>query len=194
MRKWIGMAAFVLLCVIPAKAQENQVPSWEVGGGYTFRSYDDPNATTRLNMNGWDVAADYMVFRKWLSVAAQGDGTYASRGLDGKTSIYTVMAGPQLYPFGHRRLTFYGHFLFGEGFTKLVVPAQGGFPTTTFTSNHYSWEGGVGVDYAWRPHWTIRAFQFDYEDTKFFNAGLAQGNYKISVGVLYRFGKLKKGR
>jgi hypothetical protein len=196
MKKWIGLAALLLVSVIPAKAQEGQVPSWELGGGYTFRSYVNPFpfGDARLQMNGWNVSADYMVFRKWLSVAGQADGTYQDQGLNGKTSVYSAMIGPQLYPLGHRRLTLYGHVLFGEGYTRFVVPAQGGFGTETNSSNHFAWQGGVGIDYAWRPHWTIRALQFDYEDTKFFNSSVSQGNYKISVGILYRFGKLKKGR
>jgi hypothetical protein len=200
MRKWIGMAALVVLSVIPTSAQssqDNKVPSWEFGGGYTFRNYSNPFTVgpSNLHTNGWDVMADYMVFRKWLSIGAQADGTYVNEGLNGKTSVYSIMAGPQFYPFGHRRkLTFYGQFLFGEGYTRFVIPQQGGFPTTTATSNAFAWQAGVGLDRSWKERWSIRIIQFDYENTKFFGGNPAQGNYKISAGILYRFGKLKKGR
>ncbi|HUO34593.1 MAG TPA: outer membrane beta-barrel protein [Candidatus Acidoferrum sp.] len=190
--KWLGLVILVAMCAIPALAQD-EVPSIEVGGGYTFRSYNNPNGP-RLSMNGWDGMADYMLFWKWLSVAGQVDGTYKDDGVNGNTSIYSAMAGPQFYPFGHRRITLFGQALFGEGYTRYILPSQGGYPKTTFTSNAFAWQVGGGVDYAWKQHWSIRVIQFDYEDTRFFHASPSQGNYKISVGIMYRFGKLKRGR
>ncbi|HTV60768.1 MAG TPA: outer membrane beta-barrel protein [Verrucomicrobiae bacterium] len=192
MTKWLGLLALILLGVAPTQAQDNKVPTWEVGGGYTFRDYNNPNTSDRFVMNGWAIMADRMVFRKWLSVAAQADGGYTSEG--NNTRVYTVMAGPQVYPFGHRKITLYGQFLFGEGYTRYVVPASGGYPSTPFSSHAYAWQGGGGFDYAWKPHWTIRMVQFDYENTRFFNANPSQGNFKVSVGIMYRFGKLRRGR
>ena len=193
MRKWLGLMVLVALAAIPALAQD-EVHSVEVGGGYTLRSYNNPQGPDRLYMNGWDGMADYMLFWKWLSVAGQADGTYNNDGANGKTSVYSAMAGPQLYPFGHRKLTVYGQALFGGGYTRFTLPSAGGYPKTTFSSHAFAWQVGAGVDYAWKPNWSIRVIQFDYEDTRFFQANPSQGNYKFSVGIMYRFGKLKRAR
>ena len=202
MRKWLGLAAssaliaLIAVVAVPARAQDNdnKVPSWEVGGGYIYRSYNyNPSGTSRLNMNGWDIMADRMVFRKWLSVAAQVDGAYTSGGYN--TSVYSAMIGPQVYLFGHRRkLTPYFQALFGEGYTRFVIPQSGGYGALAESSHAFAWQGGAGIDYSWKPHWSIRVIQFDYENTRFFTSNPTQGNYKISVGIMYRFGKLKKGR
>lgn len=199
MRKWSVLLTVLILAGFGARsaqAQDNtKVPSWEVGGGYTYRNYAFGNidqGPTRVSMNGWGVMMDYMIFKKWLSVAAQADGTYSNTIYS--TQVYSAMAGPQFYPFGHRRLTVYAHVLFGEGFAHFVVPASGGFPSLGESSHAYAWQGGGGVDYAWKPHWTIRLIQADYEDTRFFGATPSQSNLKITVGVMYRFGKLKRGR
>jgi len=204
MRKWLGLAAssaliaLIAVVAVPARAQDNdnKVPSWEVGGGYTFRSYDYAPVgagSPPLTTNGWDVMADRMVFRKWLSVAAQVDGTYTSEGYN--TSVYSAMIGPQVYLFGHRRkLTPYFQALFGEGYTRYLIPKSGGYPALAVSTHDYTWQGGGGIDYSWKPHWNIRVIQFDYENTRFFTSNPTQGNYKISVGIMYRFGKLKKGR
>lgn len=194
MKKWLGLVVLIVLGAIPAKAQETEVPSWEAGGGYTFRDYNNPEGANRLYTSGWDGMADYMLFWKWLSVAAQADGTYKGQGINGNTSVYSAMIGPQLYPLGHRKVTLYGQVLFGEGYTRYSLPSAGGYPRTTFSSHAFAWQAGAGLDYAWKPHWSIRMIQFDYENTRFFNANPSQDNLKISVGITYRFGKLKRGR
>jgi hypothetical protein len=172
-----------------AKAKpEPEAPTLEIGGGYTFLDYYAVSGGSGIKMNGWNATADYTILKRWLSVAIDANGAYKNTGLNGKYSLYTLMAGPRFYPFGHRKFTPYGHFLFGDGYLRFTIPAQGGFPSTTQTSNAYAWAAGGGADVRWKQNWSIRIFQFDYVSTRFFNASPSQGNYKISVGVLYRFG------
>lgn len=187
MKKLLALFAFLLVCSAPAMAQTT--PKWELGGGYAFRGFTDPQSNTRLSMNGWSGTADYTVIKRWLSAAIDIDGTYNNYGLYGNTSVYTAMIGPQVYPLGHRKLTPYGHVLFGEGYTRDTIPASGGFNEKTFSSNAFAMEAGAGFDYTLKKRWAIRLFQFDYENTRFYPAiGISQGNYKMSAGVVYRFG------
>lgn len=187
MRKLLGFIAFLLICSAPAMAQS--APKWELGGGYTFRDFMNPQTNTRLKMNGWSGTADYTVLKRWLSAAVDLDGTYNNYGVYGNTSVYSAFIGPQIYPLGHRKLTLFAHVLFGEGYTRNTIPASGGFNQRTFSSNAFAWEGGAGLDYTLKKRWAIRLIQFDYEDTKFYPAaGVPQGNYKLGFGVVYRFG------
>ncbi len=45
-----------------------------------------------------------------------------------------------------------------------------------------------------KKRWSIRLIEFDYEHTNFYQinagnyGGTAQGNYRVSVGMIYRFG------
>lgn len=187
MRKLLGVIAFFLICSVPAMAQTP--PKWELGGGYTFRAFMDPQSDSRLDMNGWHGTADYTLIKRWLSAAADLDGTYYNYGVYGNSSVYSAMIGPQIYPLGHRKLTLFAHVLFGEGYTRDTIPASGGFNEKTFSSNAFAMEGGAGLDYTWKKRWAIRLIQFDYENTRFYPAiGVPQGNYKIGFGVVYRFG------
>ncbi|MGH9724760.1 MAG: outer membrane beta-barrel protein, partial [Candidatus Acidiferrales bacterium] len=178
MRNLLGGIVFLLICSAPAMAQT--APKWELGGGYTFRSFMDPQSNSRLPMNGWSGTADYTVIKRWLSAAIDIDGAYNNYGLYGNTSVYTAMIGPQIYPLGHHKLTLFAHALFGEGYTRDTLPASGGFNQITFSSNAFAMEGGAGLDYTLKKRWAIRLIQFDYEDTRFYPAiGIPQGNYKI---------------
>ncbi|MGH9714549.1 MAG: hypothetical protein ACRD5M_14740 [Candidatus Acidiferrales bacterium] len=178
----------------PEKEKPVQItPKYEVEGGYTYRSFYPPSAK-RFGMNGWNVTLDYNR-KNWFSVVLDGTDTSKSQGLNGKTSIYTAMAGPRVYLLGHRhRLIPFGQILFGAGYERVVIPAQGGFPVGHFHSLAYVWAGGGGIDVRVTRHWAVRAFEFDYEKTHFsdfFNQVLSpsESNRRISVGIVYRWGE-----
>ena len=54
--------------------------------------------------------------------------------------------------------------------------------------------GGGGIDVKFKPRWTIRLIEFDYEHTNFgmisaqTYGGTGQGNYRGAVGIIYHFG------
>jgi hypothetical protein len=54
--------------------------------------------------------------------------------------------------------------------------------------------GGGGFDVKFKKRWSIRLIELDYEHTNFYQinsgnyGGTAQGNYRASVGMIYRFG------
>jgi opacity protein-like surface antigen len=190
MKRLIGLFALLVLSALPAAAQ--QTPTFDLEGAYLFRSFYPPNAP-RFGMNGWNAALDYNI-KNWIGVAGDLSGTYRNQGTNGKTQIYTFMAGPRIYPFGHRhKLIPYGQFLFGGGYDSLTFPLNSGFPQTTFSSTAFAWAAGGGVLWRVKPKWAIRLVEFDYEQTRFSNypnqTTGTQGNYRISVGVVYHIGE-----
>jgi hypothetical protein len=81
--------------------------------------------------------------------------------------------------------------LYGAGYYRENTSPYGGFGSATKTDLSRAWEGGGGLDLNLRKHWGIRLVQFDYGSTHFFSGSGApsQSSYRVSVGVVYRFGE-----
>jgi hypothetical protein len=179
--------------------ESRKVPVYDVSGAFLYRSYYPSfPATARFDMVGWDGSADYSLFRRWLSIAGEVNGTYGDQTVNispvekAKTGLYTFAAGPRVYPFGHaHKLTVYAHGLFGGGYVHVSIPPIGGFNAETRTDTSRVLIGGAGLTWRFRPHWDIRVIQLDYEATRFFvTSGVAgQANYRVSVGISYRLGE-----
>ena len=204
MKKLFGLLALLVFAGLPAKAQLT-TPRLEVGGGYTFRSFapaptGEPGASQsvpRVNMNGWDVNATFNI-NNWLGITGDVDGTrnsVADSQVTGNdiTWIYTVMAGPRLYPLGHHKLTPFAQVLLGHAYFKVTVPSGVPQPSTfTLTDGSFAWSAGGGVDWTVSKHFAVRLGEFDYERTAFSqiaSAGLSDVNndFKFKAGVIFRF-------
>lgn len=184
MKRICALFVFLVSFTVPARAQK--FARYEVSAGYSLRIYTPPNYN-HVFMNGWYVSGDYNLLSR-LGVTAGLNGAYKDQGLNGNLSIYSVLIGPQVYPFGHRhKLTPFAHVLFGEGFYRNHYPAYGGFPSTVTTDAKSTWEAGGGLDLARTGHWEIRMIQADFGQTRFLG-NKSQANYRVSVGVVYRFG------
>jgi opacity protein-like surface antigen len=210
MKKLLGLLALLALASLPATAQLS-ISKIEVGGGYTFRSFAPPPSFAqdgvtvvnfpRVNMNGFDFNAVYNV-NSWIGVAADVDGTRnttpdsAVAGND-TTWIYTVMAGPRVYPLGHHKLTVFAQVLFGHAYFTVTVPMASGCGGNTgfsckFTDGSFGFSAGGGVDWSLNHHLAVRLGEFDYERTAFPQIATAtlsdtNNNYKYKAGVLIRF-------
>jgi hypothetical protein len=144
----------------------------------------------RIGLNGAYGSLEYNILSR-VGAAVEVSGGVRNQGLNGDLSIYSVLAGPQIYPFKHRRkLTPFVHALLGEAFYRDDFPAYGGFPHAVSTTSAFSWEVGGGFDFVHSTHWEIRLIQLDYAPTKFFGSG-TQTNYRASIGIIYRFGEKK---
>jgi opacity protein-like surface antigen len=211
MRKLPGLLVAILVLILPAMAQEKstqQAPAqestekekpqqptfkYELEGGYTYRSYYPPSAA-RFGMNGWNATLDYN-WKHWMGFVADATGTYKDQGAFGKSSIYTLMVGPRVHPFGHRhRLTPFGQFLIGAGYDRQQIPNNGGFNPKTNTSTAYVWAAGGGIDVRVTKRWAVRAFEYDYEKTHFSDflkivANPSESNRRITVGIIFRWGE-----
>jgi opacity protein-like surface antigen len=208
MRKLAGLLTLLLFCIAPAIAQDapqdtaqsttqnkGQVkrpkpapytPKVEISAAFTHRSFYAPSGLT-FGMNGWDGSVDYNL-RSWLGVDVEVLGTYYDQGINGKTSIYDALVGPQIYPFKHHKFTPFGHVLIGAGHYNLAFPPLSPFPASSVSHTASAWDVGGGVDvYVWK-NLGVRALQLDYDKASFFSGNLSRAGYRVTVGIVYRFG------
>ena len=86
--------------------------------------------------------------------------------------------------------------LYGAGGEILNIPAEGGFPQTTFTSVAKGWAVGGGLEVRYKQHWVIQLIEFDYERTYFEDFSKTvlsptERNRRLSAAIVYRWGKAK---
>lgn len=216
MKRFLALCGLLCLAAIPAFAQNPQNPSpsssssssseqtqqaeapqevppppvapqYEVSAGYNLRIFTLPNYS-RLSLNGGYGSFEYKILNR-ISADLEVSGGFKGQGVNGDLSIFSVMVGPQIYPFRHRRkFTPFMHVLFGEGFYRDSYPAYAGFPAFVRTDTGFTWAGGGGLDLTHSPRWTIRVFDIDYAQTKFLG-NLSQANYRLSIGIVYKFGQ-----
>lgn len=185
----------------PVKAKRvYPTTKYELSGGYAFRTYYSEIEPTTLHLNGWYSSLDWNRFT-WLGIAGEAAGTGINQsgvnningGLYGKTTVYTFLVGPQVYPFRHHhKLTPFGHFLYGAGYYRNVVAPYGGFHGQVNSSLVRSWEAGGGLDLSFKEHWAVRVFEMDTTSANFFantNAYTNRGLTRVSAGIIYHFGQ-----
>jgi opacity protein-like surface antigen len=211
MRKLAGLLTLLLVCLVPAMAQDTApakapgtsqapkkvkpslyLPKYEVYGGFTYRSFYAPGVgivpADTLGMIGGGGSFVYNL-DSWIGLEAEIDGTYKDQGTNGRTVIYTGVFGPQFYPLKHRRLTPFFHALYGVGHYDLSFPKLSPFPSSSITRTASAWDLGGGVDFYVTKHLGVRAIQWDYDKQNYFSGQASRGGYRISTGVIYRFGE-----
>ncbi|HTW24751.1 MAG TPA: hypothetical protein VMD78_14195 [Candidatus Baltobacteraceae bacterium] len=164
-------------------------PKYEISVGYDHRSFY-LTGQPKIGMNGWVASFDYD-WKSWLGFEGEGQGVYKTITNVGAAtqypSLYTIMGGPQIFPFRHHKVSPFGHFLYGEGYFRLPSAAYGTFGPGFQSSFSHSLEGGGGLDVKFKDNWAIRGM-FDYGTTRFFGA-TGQGGYRISIGLVYYLGR-----
>lgn len=159
----------------------------EISGGFTLNRYYEITGTT-TSMPGWYGDVEHNIIQRWLGAEIQGVGGYTNQGALGNLSVYTLMAGPAFYPFGHRRITPFAHVLIGEGYYRNAIAPSTGFPAQTITHTSLAWAGGGGLDYRVTRKLSIRLAQFDYTELKFMPGTVHENDMRISGGIVYHFG------
>jgi len=190
----------------PVKAKRSHpVSKYELSGGYALRTFygyqylsNGALGSGTLHMNGAYGSLDYNRFR-WLGFVGEAVASFKNQsslsdngGLNGNTSIYTFLFGPQVYPFGHRKLTPFGHFFYGMGWYRNSTNAFSGFPGNASDKFVRAWEAGGGLDLTIKGKWAVRLIQFDTTSANFFantNNFTNRGLTRISFGVVYHFGQ-----
>lgn len=198
MRKLAVLVGLLAMWMAPVRAQDApekpepeakkvSIPRFELSAGYAYRAYGAYGSRS-LAMNGGYGSVDYN-WRRWLGAEAEFVGVYKNQGVLGKTDIYTFLVGPRVYPLGHRKLTPFGHALFGLGRYSKAKPTYGGFPAASYHDTALAWEAGGGLDLYLRKHWGVRLIEADMGQTGFAadNPTRSQGERRISVGIVYRF-------
>jgi len=213
MRKLVALGGLLLLWIAPAKAQDQGsaeqeqsapaptpeaplkkktppiTPRWELSAGYTERSNYERSDGAKPYFAGFYASADRNIFH-WLGAEAELTSTWKSRGVIlGNSHVTTFMVGPDLFPFGHRKLTVFGHVLYGLGVESTTYPAFAGVSTQTYSYYVKSWEAGGGLELNKWQHWSIRLIEGDFGGANFANTKSAGGSIRISAGLTYRIGQ-----
>jgi len=171
-------------------------PKYEISAGFDHRSFG-PAGSPRYGMNGWVGSFDYD-WKSWLGFEGEIQGVYATQypppgeggGVE-KPSLYTIMGGPQIFPFRHHKISPFGHFLYGEGYLQVSVGPYSPFGSNVPSSFSHAWEGGGGIDVKFKPNWAVRGM-FDYGSTRFSGSSggtASDSSYRISVGMVYYLGR-----
>ncbi|MFY9691504.1 MAG: hypothetical protein WA369_09350 [Candidatus Acidiferrales bacterium] len=176
----------------PVKKSTAFSPKYEISAGFDHRSFGTAGAP-KTGMNGWDGSFDYN-WKRWLGFEGEIQGVYATtsstQAATEMQSLYTALAGPVFFPFGHHKLSPFGHFLYGEGYYRQSFGPYGGIGSDLKTFYSQAWQGGGGLDVHIKPQLSVRGM-FDYGSTHFganSNGTGGQGSYRISVGIVYYIG------
>ena len=179
----------------PAEYDPRVPAKMEFSGGFVYRSYS-PNSSTNVHLNGGYVSAEYNIYSR-LGAVVEGTAAVLHEGSQAATdekrlAIFSGLAGAQVYPFRHRKITPFGHVLVGEGYYNLYAPPCCGFGSRTIASTGLTYEFGGGLDWRINPHWAIRVIEGDYMISKFYGSQIGnpkQSGYRVSFGIVYLWGK-----
>jgi len=213
MRRIVALGGLLLLWIAPALAQDSsapmqdqsqqsvqapvpqaplkkvprQTPKYEFSAGFTARSNYQPDGT-KPYFSGAYASLDRNIYH-WLGAEAEFTGTLKNQGvITGDSQVFTFMLGPTLYPFGHRKVTLFGHALYGLGDERITTGPFAGFGVNTTSTFEKAWEVGGGLDWnRWR-HWSIRLVEADFGGASFTPVKSGGGSLRFSGGVVYRFG------
>jgi len=209
MRFRFGLFLLLIVCATSAFAQESAptlpppppapqkrtkekppFPKFELSGGYAYRSWTGA-PSSKIWFNGWFSSFDYNLNR-YFGAEGEGSGVYYSNSnissyAFGSTNIYSLLGGLKVYPLGHRKVTVFGHVLYGIARFSNTTPPYGGGIGTATTSSVGSWEGGGGIDWYFSRHWGARIFQYDFGGSDFLKAKNG-GFSRLTAGIVYRWG------
>jgi len=174
------MVCFFFLGSMSASLDAQQVPRFDVFGGYSDRLFDAPSIgyPNYANLYGWNFDGTWHITMK-LGVTVDSSGHYGS-GLN----LWDYMIGPQ-YTHHRDKSEFYANFLFGKTQNRANIQQ---LTRSGFESVGRSLGGGGGFDYHWKPRISIRVLQVDYFHTDTFKAH--QNDLRFSTGLVFHFGHM----
>jgi hypothetical protein len=196
MQKLFLIAALTL--ALPVIAQAQEATRTEFFAGYSYmRLADNPNTQDR-DLNGYNVSGAVTIFKKSLAIKADVSGHYGNvlvsitPRTDQNQTLF--LAGPQYSLTKIPRIRPFAHALFGVGRLKVRNDAIG---LADFTDTEFAFAAGGGVDLK-TPlggKIAVRLFQADFVRTRldFTRSGNSNSsnNYRISTGIVLRFGKIE---
>ncbi len=177
----VFLFSMILLSSTPSAGQD--VPRWDVFGGYSYLRLDAPafGFADYANQNGWNIGATGNITRAW-GVSVDASGHYGSH-----LSVYNFLIGPQ-YSWRRERSRFFGHVLFGKSDDHLTLQEA---TRNEFTSVGLAVAAGGGFDWNVTPRFSFRVVQ-DYLHTHTFGNG--ETNIRVSTGLVVHFGSISKRR
>ena len=174
-----------------------QVPSWEIFGGYSFQRADmrEYFKTTPIiytfrhhyvNMNGFEISTTENLNR-WFGGTLDFSAHFKTpqvRGISNSEHIYSIFYGPR---FAYRKssVVLFAHALVGGTHTGVSVEPTG--PHASDFTLAVALGGGLDLNFSKSA--AIRVLQADYLRTD--ALGISQNNYRLSTGVAFHLGKTK---
>jgi hypothetical protein len=170
----------------------------EISAGYTFLSSDAGSAADRVNMNGWNTGGTIFM-NDWLGLEGNFGNAWHSENVsipgasvEAKVKNYTYLFGPR-FSFGKgTRMNPYFHGLLG--FDRLSADTSttiGGVTTEINASDTgFATALGGGVVFGMSKHMGI-VTSGDYLMARH---GITQNNFRITAGVVFRFGQAAWGK
>jgi hypothetical protein len=174
MKRLLWLVPAILIFCVAAKAQD--VPAWDVYGGYTFVRAN--LGGTSFNLNGGGVAATQNL-NDWFGGRVEFNALGGT--VDGtNVALQTITYGPVFTYRKFNRLAPFAHLQLG------AVHADAGYLGISEGAFKFAMSGGGGVDYALNDKIAVR-LQGDYLMTRFLN--MRQDNIQLTVGLVYRIGR-----
>jgi opacity protein-like surface antigen len=185
-------AVFALSSAPSANAQE--LPKWEVFGGYTYMHSNIIVTNAGFNLNGGSGSVAYHL-TDWFALVGEYAVTHqgAVTAKPFSLTVTTYVFGPRVYWHNHTHLTPYGQVLFGGGHAggSLYTSSLGAGLLPLGSSNDFNFTAGGGVDWKINHGFSVRLAQAEYLHTQFANAvNNSENNFRLSTGVVFTFGKL----
>ena len=183
MRRMAVLMALALACAGGPSAYGQETPHVEIfAGGMYFDANTNGSGSAvqnNVSLRGWNFSVSENI-NHWFGGAIDVSGAYANpRGI--REFQHTIVGGPV---FSYRKVsgvTPFAHAMIGG------IRASRGYLGASQPATRFTAVFGGGVDLKIREHVALRIVQADYQVTPFFNQ--AQANYRISVGVVLRWGK-----
>ncbi len=186
MRRLAILAA--LFFAVPFAAAAQNMPKFELFGGYTYTRVFNTNGDTS-SVNGG--TGDVGVFPvKWAGLVADAGYTYSngftSAGTDVSAPSHSVhyFAGPRIR-FANKRVTPYVQALFGGVHRSVLMTSTGTLLANPETSFAYTL--GAGVDVKLARHFSLRLVQASYLHTSFHpvtGTQNSQNDFNIVSGIV----------
>jgi Outer membrane protein beta-barrel domain len=174
MKRLLWIVPAILIFCVSAKAQN--VPAWEVYGGYTYMRANLGGTSFNLNGGGGSVSEN---LNNWFGGRFEVNAVGATiHGTN--VSVQTYTYGPVVTYRRFDRLTPFAHLQLG------AVHASPGYLGISEGAFKFALAGGGGADFALSERAAIRV-QADYLMTQFLNQ--RQDNIQLSTGLVIRFGR-----
>jgi len=188
----IFLAAVFALGSAPS-AQAQDAPKWEIFGGYTYMRANIIVSGASFNMNGGSGSVAYNL-TNWFGLVGDVGVTHqgAVAGKPFSLTVTTYEFGPRVSWRNHTHLTPFAQVLIGGGHAggTLYTTSLGTGLAPLGTSNDFNFTAGGGVDWKINHGFSVRLAQAEYLHTQFLNANNnSQGNFRLSTGVVFSFGK-----
>jgi opacity protein-like surface antigen len=195
MQKLFLIVALILALPVIAQAQEGS--RVEVFSGYSYMRLEDQNVDGQdRDLNGYNISGAITVLGKSIALKADVSGhfgdflTNVTPRIDLGQTLF--LFGPQIRLRNGSPIQPFAHALFGVARIKLENDAVPG--DITDTGFAFALGGGVDIK-GFGNKVAVRLVQADYVRTKLdpLNVGDSQSsnNFRISTGIVLRFGKIE---